>query len=366
MAEVYLDSVEKKFGQKIAVKGISLKIEDGEFMVFLGPSGCGKTTTLNCIAGLEVPSAGRIYFDGEDVTDLPPHKRNVAMVFQSALLYPHLSAYKNIKMSLKIYKMSPSEMDSRIKEAASLLGIEDLLNKKPFEMSGGERQRVAVAKALVRRPRVFLMDEPLSSLDAALREGLRAELVAIQKKVKATMIYVTHDQIEAMTMGDRITVMNKGEIQQVGTPIEVYKNPVNLFVAGFVGSPPMNFFEGVVEEGEHGIEFVYGAYRLWLPGELAKFAENVRKDKRLVMGVRPQNTLVFRTPPDGSCLKGRIYGLERLGKENVVIVELEDEQRVKAVVDPDFSGEIGDYVYVAVQQDAIYLFDAASGKNLAV
>ncbi|KKK84910.1 hypothetical protein LCGC14_2778600, partial [marine sediment metagenome] len=237
MSKIKLENLHKKYGKVTALDDLALEINDRELIVFLGPSGCGKTTTLNCIAGIEELSRGRIFFDDKDVTALPSHARNVALVFQSALLYPHLTARDNIRMSLRISKISKEEIEKRVSSTAKMLGIEPLLDKLPFHMSGGERQRVATAKAIVRNPSVFLMDEPLSSLDAALRESLRAEITVLQKNLGITMVFVTHDQVEAMTMGTKIVVMKDGEMLQVGPPLEIYNYPVNKFVAGFIGSP---------------------------------------------------------------------------------------------------------------------------------
>lgn len=362
MAEIYIEKLYKEYGKVVAVRDFTLRIENGELMLFLGPSGCGKTTTLNCIAGLEVPTSGRIYFDGEDVTDMPPHRRNVAMVFQSSLLYPHLSARKNIDMSLRSRKLTRQEMNRRVEETCGLLGITDLLGKKPFEMSGGERQRVATAKAIVRNPSLFLMDEPLASLDASMRETLRVELVVLQKKLGITMVFVTHDQVEAMTIADRIVVMHQGGVQQVGTPMEIYNNPANLFVAGHVGSPPMNFFEGSINTTDHGFEFVHSSFRLALTKETASVVREQPRDKRCVMGVRPSSVDLSANPVSGS-LRGRVYGVELLGKETIVIIEYEGGQ-IKATVPPSFSYSAGNSVYALPRPEAIYLFDADSGESL--
>jgi len=363
MAEVYIEKLRKVFGRKTAVEEVTLRPTDGTLLVMLGPSGCGKTTTLNCVAGLEVPTGGRIYFDGQDVTNLPPHVRNVAMIFQSSLLYPHLSAYKNIQMSLRTYRFKKEEIKKRIEEVSSLLGITDLLERKPFELSGGERQRVATAKAIVRNPSVFLMDEPLANLDAALRESLRAELVSIQKKLKTTTIFVTHDQIEAMTMGDQIAVMNQGRVLQVGTPLEVYNNPNSLFVAGFVGSPPMNFFKGFVENSEQGLEFVTATFRLLLPQERIQHLKKPLINTPLVLGVRPQDIKISMEQSLGYSIKGKVYGVERLGERSILIIETE-EGRIKAVVSSDFLITPGDAVYIAPQLQKSYLFDEQTGRNL--
>lgn len=362
MAEIYIEKLYKEYGGVIAVRDFTLRIENSELMMFLGPSGCGKTTTLNCIAGLETLTSGRIYFDGEDVSDMPPYKRNVAMVFQSSLLYPHLSSRENINMSLRSQKLTKQERNRRVEEACELLGIIDLLEKKPFEMSGGERQRVATAKAIVRNPSLFLMDEPLANLDALLRETLRVELTVMQKKLGTTMIFVTHDQVEAMTMADRIVVMHQGGVQQVGTPMEIYNKPVNQFVAGFVGSPPMNFFEGSINTTDHGLEFVHSLFRLALTKETANVLREQPGDKRCVLGVRPSGIDLSANPVADS-LRGHVYAVEQIGKETIVIIEYEGG-RIKAIIPPSFSYSVGDSVYALLQPEAIYLFDTDSGESL--
>ena len=365
MAKIYLKDLHKKYGKSIALSGLNVQIKDKELIAFLGPSGCGKTTTLNCIAGIEQPTSGRIYFDGQDVTDRPPHKRNIAMVFQSALLYPHLTGRNNIRMSLRITPISKQDIERKIEEVANLLDIHALLDKLPSQMSGGERQRVATAKAIVRNPSVFLMDEPLASLDAAMREDLRSEIVILQKKLGVTMIFVTHDQVEAMTMGDRIAVMQAGTLQQVGTPDEIYSTPVNTFVAGFVGSPHMNFFQGTIKHWDKEYIFEHPKFHVELSETLVQHCEESLERKPAILGVRPQH-LTFLEAPKRGALKGRIYANERLGKETVVIVEYEGEAKFKAIVLPSFKKNIGDVVYVLPQVEHVYLFDPKTGRNLSL
>jgi multiple sugar transport system ATP-binding protein len=247
MAKVRLEHVWKRFGKVVAVKDFNLETEDGEFVVFVGPSGCGKTTTLRMIAGLEEISEGRIYIGDRLVNDVPPKDRDIAMVFQNYALYPHMNVYENMAFGLRLRRYPKDEIDRRVKEAARILKIEHLLNRKPRELSGGQRQRVAMGRAIVREPKVFLMDEPLSNLDAKLRVEMRAEIAKLQRRLGVTTIYVTHDQVEAMTLGHRIVVMKDGEIQQVDTPLNLYDFPANRFVAGFIGSPSMNFIRAHVE-----------------------------------------------------------------------------------------------------------------------
>jgi len=344
MASIQLDHLSKTFGRHTAVEAMQLEIADGELIVFLGPSGCGKTTTLNCIAGLETPTSGRVLFDGSDVTALPPHQRNVAMVFQSSLLYPHMTARQNVLMSLKKQRLGAAEENRRIEQAAAIVDIEPLLDKLPSQLSGGERQRVATAKAIVRQPTVFLLDEPLAALDAALRLTLRAELVNLQKRLATTMVFVTHDQVEAMTMGDRIAVMRDGRMEQVGSPREIYERPATLFVAGFVGAPPMNFFEGAMA----GASFVAGDLAVPLGEGAAGGAAT--------LGVRPQHLAVSREPLPGG-LATTLFALEHLGKESVVIVEDGQRNRLRALVAPDFAARVGERLFVAPDPAQCLLFD---------
>ena len=288
MASVTLQELSKRFDKVTAVNQINLDIPDKEFVVFVGPSGCGKTTTLRMIAGLEETSDGTILIGDRVVNDVPPKDRNIAMVFQNYALYPHMDVYKNMAFGLKLRRTPKPEIDRRVREAARILGIEELLNRKPRQLSGGQRQRVAVGRAIVRQPEVFLFDEPLSNLDAKLRVQMRSELIKLHYQLEATMIYVTHDQVEAMTMGDRIVIMNNGEIQQVGAPMEVYDHPVNMFVAGFIGSPAMNFFQGKLTAQNSDLFVDLGKFMLKLPkSQINRFGNHV--NQRVVFGIRPEN-----------------------------------------------------------------------------
>lgn len=363
MATICIENLRKEFGTAVAVKDLNLTINDKELMVFLGPSGCGKTTTLNCIAGLEMPTSGKIYFDDEDITDYPPHVRNISMVFQSSLVYPHLTARRNIEMSLRKSKLSKQEVKERIDEAAKLLHIEPLLDKMPSQISGGERQRVATAKAIVRKPEVFLMDEPLASLDAALRETLRVELVKVQKSLGVTMVFVTHDQVEAMTMGDRIAVMKDGAIQQVGAPEDVYNKPSNLFIAGFVGSPPMNFIEGTLKATEGKLIFTSDELNMPIANEVFQHLENY-VNKSFIVGVRPQH-MDINVSSDEGALSVVVFGIERLGKELIVIAEHgEKKNRYKAIASPTFKVAAGDRIYMRPRSADVHYFDIDTGKNI--
>jgi ABC-type sugar transport system ATPase subunit len=347
MAKIALQSVRKAYDAYVAVESLDLDVIDGELLVMLGPSGCGKTTTLNMIAGLDYPSAGSISFDGRDVTAEPPHVRNVAMVFQSSLLYPHLTVRRNIETSLRHSKISKAERDKRIAQAARMLELEPFLDKLPSQMSGGQRQRAATAKAIVREPAVFLLDEPLSALDAALRLSLRSELVNIQKTLGTTTVFVTHDQVEAMTMGDRIAVMSKGRMEQIGTPDEIYNRPASLFVATFLGTPPMNVIEGSFAEGV----FKAGPLSLALPG-YGRVAEG-----KATLGVRPQHMRVAPVDAPGS-LPLSVFALEHLGRESVVIAEDAQKTKFRALVDPGFNARVGERLGMVPDPACCMLFGA--------
>ena len=351
MSRIQLDRLHKTFHRHVAVRDLDLTIENGELLVLLGPSGCGKTTTLNCIAGLEVPTSGRVLFDGDDVTTASPHQRNIAMVFQSSLLYPHMTARQNIRTSLTKQKLDRAETDRRIVEASSILGIEALLDKLPSQLSGGERQRVATAKAIVRQPRAFLLDEPLAALDAALRLILRAELVNLQKRLGTTMIVVTHDQVEAMTMGDRIAVMNEGRLEQIGTPDEIYNRPATLFVAGFVGSPPMNLIEGEIAAEAGRARFVARDVAV-------EPALSVSGAGPATLGIRPQHLHIRPDPADGA-LPVTVFAVEHLGRESVVILEDDSRNKLHALVEPGFAGRVGDRLHAEPDPAHCLLFDQA-------
>ena len=290
MATVRFERVSRCYpgAERPALDTLELAIDDGEFMVLVGPSGCGKTTTLRMLAGLEAVDGGRILIGGRDVTGVDPGNRDIAMVFQNYALYPHMTVFDNMAFGLKLRHMKKSEIMERVKEAADILGLHDLLDRRPKALSGGQRQRVAVGRAIVRKPKVFLFDEPLSNLDAKMRVQMRVEINRLHHKLGATMIYVTHDQTEAMTMGDRIVVMEKGRVQQVADPMTLYRNPANKFVAGFIGMPPMNFFEGVVEKGAGGYRFRRGELDLALPEAWGESAAAL-VGSPASLGVRPED-----------------------------------------------------------------------------
>ncbi|WP_417426053.1 ABC transporter ATP-binding protein [Hoeflea sp.] len=280
MAQVTLSAVRKAYGSVIAVHGVDLVIEDGELVVFLGPSGCGKSTTLRMIAGLETITSGTLHIGDRDVTKLEPKDRNIAMVFQNYALYPHKTIRENLAFGLRMHKMDRAEIDKRVSEASSILGLDELLDRKPRQLSGGQMQRVALGRALVREPEVFLLDEPLSNLDAKLRVKMREEIARLQKQVGTSMVYVTHDQVEAMTLADRIVIMKDGHVQQVGAPLEVYDRPANLFVAGFIGSPEMNLVEGSIVQGR----FQAGEFSIDLPKGMT-----AQENAAISLGIRPEH-----------------------------------------------------------------------------
>ncbi len=315
MADVVLKNVTKIFPPDIhAVDNVSIEIRDREFLVLVGPSGCGKSTTLRLVAGLEELTGGDIFIEGNKVNDVPPKDRNIAMVFQNYALYPHMSAYKNMAFGLRLRKYPRSEIDSRVKEASGILGITHLLNRRPKELSGGEQQRVAVGRAIVRKPKVFLFDEPLSNLDAKLRVQMRTEISKLHNRLQATIIYVTHDQIEAMTMGERIAVMRDGIIQQIDSPMGLYNNPVNKFVAGFIGSPPMNFMDGRITERNGALLFDEGAIQLAIdPSYHDSLAKH--KDKEVVFGIRPENISISNGSDHGETVDCLVEVTEPMGSE---------------------------------------------------
>jgi multiple sugar transport system ATP-binding protein len=359
MADVVLQGIRKSFGSAKVIHGVDLEIGDGEFVVFVGPSGCGKSTLLRLIAGLEDVTSGDLLIDGERVNDLPPAKRGIAMVFQSYALYPHMSVYDNMAFGLELAKASKSDIDRRVREAAKLLQIEALLDRKPKQLSGGQRQRVAIGRAIVREPKVFLFDEPLSNLDASLRVQTRIEIAKLHSDMKATMIYVTHDQVEAMTLADRIVVVNAGRIEQVGTPLELYHRPANLFVARFIGSPQMNLIPAeVVPTGADGLH-------VRLPnGSVVSFPadpKGVQPGEPVTLGIRPDHLTVGQT----GIMTGRIALVEELGENHLLYIDTEHSLRLTARASGDATYEIGDEVAVTLAAASCHLF-RKSGEALAL
>ena len=356
MAKLKIDNIKKSFGKVDVLKGVNLDIADGEFIVLLGPSGCGKSTLLRIIAGLEEQTSGQLIIGNEVVDQLPPAKRGIAMVFQSYALYPHLDVRGNWALGLRQAGVSREVIEERTREAARILSLEALLDRKPSQMSGGQRQRVAIGRAIVRHPKVFLFDEPLSNLDAALRSQVRFEIARLHTQLGATMVYVTHDQVEAMTLADRIVVMHQGVIQQVGTPEELYRRPANLFVAGFIGSPKMNLLNGQWQ----------GTGRLALKGGgIASIDRDVaqRPEGDIVLGVRPDGLDII--DPASSTLRGKVVLNEYLGRETYLHLDLENGSPMIVEVSPDLHVRQGDTVGLAVKPGAAHLFAAASEQRLA-
>jgi len=362
LAKVLLKVVTKRFGDVVAVNSVSLEVKDKEFLVLLGPSGCGKTTVLRCIAGLETPEEGEIYIGDELVNDLDPKDRNVAMVFQSYALYPHMTVFSNLAFPLENAKVPTEERKNRVQQVARLLKIEALLNRKPGQLSGGQQQRVALGRAIVREPQVFLMDEPLSNLDAKLRIYMRAELKKLQKELGVTTIYVTHDQVEAMTMGDRVAILNEGILQQTGSPDDIYFHPSNVFVAGFIGSPPTNFFDCNFWKGVP-CTLDTREFRYPLPEHVAKAAEQCTSGV-CVLGVRPQDVIVYKDAArKKGLIKAQLEVTEPLGDKQILNLKV-GEYLVKAVVDPDFKADMGDELWIRIPVEKTYIFDKKTGNAL--
>ncbi len=362
MAEVTLKGVKKAFGPVTVIPHLDLDIQDHEFMVLVGPSGCGKSTALRMIAGLEELTGGTIAIGGRVVNDVPPKDRDIAMVFQSYALYPHMTVRQNLEFGLKLRKTPKEEMNRRVAEAAEILGITELLERKPKQLSGGQRQRVAVGRAIVRKPAVFLFDEPLSNLDAKLRVQMRAEISKLQKDLQTTTVYVTHDQIEAMTMGDRIAVMNKGELQQVGTPLEVYERPANLFVASFIGTPPMNFVPATLTGG--GTTVAASGFQVPVP-QAFRAAAAGHDGQKVVFGIRPENIREASREAAGGTvpITAAVEFVEPLGHEVIVHGRVGDDLLV-AKVDPHRAPKMGAQIQLVIEVEAGHLFDAATEQRL--
>jgi multiple sugar transport system ATP-binding protein len=398
VAEIVLDDVTKRYGDTTAVEDLSLDIRDGEFMVLVGPSGCGKTTALRMIAGLEAITDGEIRIGEKVVNDVPPKDRDIAMVFQNYALYPHMTVYDNMAFGLKLAKTDSGEIDKRVKEAARILGLEEFLDRKPRALSGGQRQRVAMGRAIVRKPQAFLMDEPLSNLDAKLRVQMRSEIARIQNDLEVTTVYVTHDQVEAMTMGDRVAVIRKGELQQVGSPSDLFNTPINLFVAGFIGSPSMNFFSSKIDQEDSKITVDIGGQKVGLPQEVLSERPELKNyvGREMIVGIRPQDfeDAEFKSdaPPD-SHLKVRIDLVEAIGTETLIhfevdapVVVTEDmkelaadvgegaerlEQKAKegvnefvAQLDPKTRIRKGDEIDLAVDTTRLHFFDTDTSAGV--
>ena len=354
MANVTLHAVKKQFGAVSVIKGIDLAIADGEFCVFVGPSGCGKSTLLRMIAGLEEITAGHLKIGDRDMTDVGPSDRGVAMVFQSYALYPHMTVAENIGFGLRMTGHPKADIDQRTARAAAMLQLEPLLQRKPSQLSGGQRQRVAIGRAIVRDPQVFLFDEPLSNLDAALRVQMRGEITKLHQDLGATMIYVTHDQVEAMTMADKIVVLSAGQIEQVGSPLELYHRPKNLFVAGFIGSPKMNFLKTTASPAADG------KISVALPGGgsiLLASGDKVGVNEPVTLGVRPEH-LVIDEPADAT-VEGKVEIAEYLGSETMFYLNLADGSALSVKADGLMSAKPGASLKIGIKAAACHLFDAA-------
>ena len=363
MGQVVLKGINKFYDGVHAVKDVNLQIRDKEFMVFVGPSGCGKTTTLRMIAGLEAISSGDISIDGNVVNQLPPMDRDIAMVFQNYALYPHMSVYDNMAFGLKMRKFGKGEIEKRVRDAADILGIGEMLKRKPRQLSGGQRQRVALGRAIVRHPRVFLFDEPLSNLDAKLRVQMRVELKKLHQRLGTTAIYVTHDQVEAMTLGDRVVVMRDGVVQQVGEPLELYHSPANKFVAGFIGSPAMNFVRVTVTEASGSLIAENSGLRIKLPVETAQRLRG-HIGREITLGVRPEDlTVASSADVDNPCFDAVAEVVEQLGSEILLDMKVGDGVMV-ASIEPTVRVKVHDKLRIAMRSSRLHVFDAGTGAAI--
>ncbi|CZF80726.1 sn-glycerol-3-phosphate import ATP-binding protein UgpC [Grimontia celer] len=352
MAEVQLRHIDKRWGDFIGVKDFDLTIPDKEFLVLLGPSGCGKTTTMRMIAGLEEATSGEILIDGKVVNDLEPKDRDVAMVFQSYALYPNMSVYENIRFPLKVRNIDPATHDEKVMRAAEMVELTNFLHRRPADLSGGQRQRVALARAIVREPNVFLMDEPLSNLDAKLRVSTRAQIKNLSHELQITTIYVTHDQIEAMTLADRVVVMSAGNVQQVGTPTEIYNYPANTFVASFIGSPAMNLMKGTIEGG------VFTAENVTITGLDKRLSGNI------TLGFRAEDAVVTDGSEAASGINAKVFSIELLGDATMITVKVNDEL-VAIKADKEYVTDIGQPFSATISAGICHLFDAETGERLS-
>lgn len=359
MASMSLEQMSKSYGPVVALQALDIRVDDGEFLTLLGPSGCGKSTALACIAGLEQPTGGRIVFGGRDVTHLEPHERDIAMVFQDYALYPHMTVRENMRFGLQQQRIRKAESDQLVTRMADVLGLGALLDRRPAELSGGQRQRVAVGRAVVRNPSVFLMDEPLSNLDAALRVRTRTEIRRLQRELGVTSVFVTHDQEEAMVLSDRIAVLRSGILQQLGRPMEVYRDPANLFVASFIGSPAMNMLEAMVHLEDGALVARVAEQSLRLSRTVAR--STWAGEQRALLGVRPTDMVVVQ--PGEDTLNGRVFLVEPVGPLAYVDVDLSGYV-VKATIDPDRTPAIGDIVGLSITLSRACLFNPESEARL--
>ncbi len=361
MAELELINLSKRYGRRVwGARDINLKVYDREFIVLLGPSGCGKTTTLRMIAGLEEVTEGRILLDGKDITYLPPRLRDVSMVFQSYAVWPHMTVYENIAFPLKMKKVPKEQIDKVVNEVAKLVNIHEFLERYPRQLSGGQRQRVALARAIAVKPKIFLMDEPLSNLDAKLRVRMRTELKAIHHKTEATTIFVTHDQSEAMSMADRIVVMRNGRIEQIGTPDEVYHNSANVFVAGFIGTPPTNFLEVEIKREKGKLHLVHPHFKLELDEKLASYLKDYDKD-RLILGIRPENMKIVGE--EEAVFSEKILVVEPQGSHQIIALEMEGN--IVKIVAPSFPRySVDEVIHISFDMNRLMFFDLETEERL--
>jgi ABC-type sugar transport system ATPase subunit len=360
MANLELRNLVKRFGDVTVVSELNLSVSPGEFVVLLGESGCGKSTTLRMVAGLEEVTQGQIIIGGKDVTQLHPMARDIAMVFQNYALYPHMDVAHNLSFALRLAGRPQAEIDSKVASAAKILNIEHLLKRKPKELSGGQRQRVAIGRAIVREPQVFLFDEPLSNLDAKLRGHMRAELALLHQRLRKTTLYVTHDQVEAMTLASRIVIFDKGRIQQVGTPSEVFNHPANLFVAGFIGTPTMNFFEARLQRKEGQV--VLSTQDFDVPAPEWLIAQSIPDDRLLTLGIRPQ-MLLPAAQASSMCMQVEV--VEYLGTESQVVGRLPSGQKMSAVLQGDAKAAVHQSMNMTVHSSALHVFDTRTGLALS-
>ena len=358
MAKITFDKVRKVFNDTVALENLDLTVNSGEFVSFLGPSGCGKSTSLRMLAGLESPTSGTISIGDRVVNDVPPGKRDIAMVFQSYALYPHMSVAENIEYPLKKRRIARADRQIKVKEVAAVLQLSDLLDRKPKQLSGGQQQRVALGRALVRDPAVFLLDEPLSNLDAKLRAHMRAELVLLHRRIGRTMVYVTHDQLEAMTMSDRIAVLSKGLLQQFGSPDDVYNRPVNAFVAGFIGTPSMNFMDSTLEWEADGVILRSSGLTLRIPANAVRREVHDRTPLKVLVGIRPEDVVIF---PEGALASVKV--VEPTGHENIVLFDMNGCD-VVARLPPDTRLQHGERIPLGFRTSKIHFFEGREGKRL--
>lgn len=363
LGTVRINNLTKRFGNTFAIKALDLKVEDKSFVVLLGPSGCGKTTTLRCIAGLETPDEGEIYIGDRCVTDLPPKARDTAMVFQNYALYPHMTVYNNMAFPLKMRGIPKDQIEKNVNKTAELLKIKHLLDRMPKQLSGGEAQRAALGRAMVREPEAFLMDEPLSNLDARLRVHMRAELKRLQKELGFTVIYVTHDQVEAMTMADKIAVINQGTLQQFASAEEVFNHPANLFVGGFIGSPPMNLINCTLIEKDDSVFLDAGAFTVNISDDIRDLIKEKTAEVELILGIRPNDISLAKKWTSEANLQAEVYIIEPLGSETMVDIKVGDEI-IKARVPCDFVVGLSDTVWMSINTEKMHIFDKKTEKAI--